>query len=655
MSAALPRPGPLRRRRRFAVALAAFVASAATAATTAPALAAQRYAAPGATGTVCSADQPCDIDTAINSAHSGDEIIVASGSYSVSAPLSDGGGNQLNVHGAAGQPRPTITSGAATTLKLTDANSQVSGLEVDNSASQGVALLFGGTLAERLVLGASGAGGAAAELQASTPQLTTLRDALAVASGNGGQAVDSTATGTTTASAVRNVTAIATGSASAAVEAAAMASAACSSPPCPGSDTLTVVNTIARSTQGPDLLAQGDPASTAAISVDHSNFANMVTVGGGGHGGQITQGAGNQTTAPAFAGPGDYHEASASSSTIAKGITDAANGLADFEGSPRTLNATTDIGADEFRPPVVSTFVPDAVGESGAVLRGTVNPNGKATSYVFEYGPTTTYGSVLGRGTAGSGTDPVDVTATLTGLPSGTTYHYRLTATNASGTTTGNDQTFTTLTPTPAGGGGGGGSGGGSGGGPAPSGPIVAMHLASGMAEVIAGVADVEVTCTGPAGAFCRGSLTLQAAPPVPAPSGGRHATTPKKHKSKKPRHKSKRRRGKKAVHAGAAKAKRHTAAKKKKKHHKAKNHKKTTGGSNGTHPASSGPPVVVGSAAFDIDTGRTTTIAVPINAAGQHLLLGGALTGTAVFTFTSGGRLVTTRQTVSLAPVSIS
>ena len=48
---------------------------------------------------------------------------------------------------------------------------------------------------------------------------------------------------------------------------------------------------------------------------------------------------------------------------------------------------------------------------------------------------------------AGSGTKSVAVTAALTGLAAGTTYHFRLVATNASGTTTGADRTFATTRP----------------------------------------------------------------------------------------------------------------------------------------------------------------------------------------------------------------
>ena len=46
-----------------------------------------------------------------------------------------------------------------------------------------------------------------------------------------------------------------------------------------------------------------------------------------------------------------------------------------------------------------------------------------------------------------TGTSDTDVSKGLSGLTPGTTYHYRVAGTNASGTTNGADMTFTTLNP----------------------------------------------------------------------------------------------------------------------------------------------------------------------------------------------------------------
>jgi hypothetical protein len=90
----------------------------------------------------------------------------------------------------------------------------------------------------------------------------------------------------------------------------------------------------------------------------------------------------------------------------------------------------------------------EKVGQTNATLRAQIIPEGRETTYHFEYGETTSYGtSVPGpAGTVGSGYAPVQVPAAeLTGLKIGTTYHYRVVAVNEFGTTDGPDQEFTTL------------------------------------------------------------------------------------------------------------------------------------------------------------------------------------------------------------------
>ena len=70
---------------------------------------------------------------------------------------------------------------------------------------------------------------------------------------------------------------------------------------------------------------------------------------------------------------------------------------------------------------------------TGAKLNGTLNPNSSATSYHFEYGTDTTYGSSTASTDAGAGAGDQPVTADLTGLTAGTTYHFRLVADNGTG------------------------------------------------------------------------------------------------------------------------------------------------------------------------------------------------------------------------------
>jgi hypothetical protein len=97
-------------------------------------------------------------------------------------------------------------------------------------------------------------------------------------------------------------------------------------------------------------------------------------------------------------------------------------------------------------PPAVSTGGAQAVGETAVTLTGSVDPEGLPTTYHFEYGPSTGYGSswpgvVVYAGSASAGS-PVAVS--VPNLQPGATYHYRLVASNEDGTTYGADQVFST-------------------------------------------------------------------------------------------------------------------------------------------------------------------------------------------------------------------
>src|ERR1044071_9210636 len=71
--------------------------------------AAQRYAAPGgSTTSQCPAADPCTIERAVNGAAAGDEVLVASGEYTLTAPLNPRGA--LDLHGDRDHTWPRITA-----------------------------------------------------------------------------------------------------------------------------------------------------------------------------------------------------------------------------------------------------------------------------------------------------------------------------------------------------------------------------------------------------------------------------------------------------------------------------------------------------------------------------------------------------------------
>jgi subtilase family serine protease len=97
--------------------------------------------------------------------------------------------------------------------------------------------------------------------------------------------------------------------------------------------------------------------------------------------------------------------------------------------------------------PSVETKAASAVEETSATLNASVNPRGEALSAcTFEYGTSTSYGSsVPCSALPGSGSSPVAVSTSIaSGLTANTAYHFRISATNAAGTSKGADVTFTT-------------------------------------------------------------------------------------------------------------------------------------------------------------------------------------------------------------------
>ncbi len=95
--------------------------------------------------------------------------------------------------------------------------------------------------------------------------------------------------------------------------------------------------------------------------------------------------------------------------------------------------------------PTVVTGDATLVTWKDATLNGTVNPKGTATSYQFEYGTTTAYGTTTTAIAAGAGSADVAAITAIAGLAADTTYHVRIVALRgASVVATGADKTFKT-------------------------------------------------------------------------------------------------------------------------------------------------------------------------------------------------------------------
>ena len=94
-------------------------------------------------------------------------------------------------------------------------------------------------------------------------------------------------------------------------------------------------------------------------------------------------------------------------------------------------------------PPIVATNPATNVAGFSATLNGTVNPNGLSTAVHFDYGITTNYGFSTATQTY-QGSTTQNVSANVSGLTAGATYHFRIVASNSAGTTYGADRSFTT-------------------------------------------------------------------------------------------------------------------------------------------------------------------------------------------------------------------
>ncbi len=110
--------------------------------------------------------------------------------------------------------------------------------------------------------------------------------------------------------------------------------------------------------------------------------------------------------------------------------------------SPRPAFSVIFPGA--LNPPSVQTTSPSGVTPTQATLNGVVDPRGFHTTYRFDYGLTASYGSVTPNGPDAFNSGGVTRSATISGLLPGTTYHYRVVASNPGGNTYGADQTFKT-------------------------------------------------------------------------------------------------------------------------------------------------------------------------------------------------------------------
>ena len=134
--------------------------------------------------------------------------------------------------------------------------------------------------------------------------------------------------------------------------------------------------------------------------------------------------------------------------------------LVAIQGGTETAGVVQSFKPAQKTPPTVTIAPALDVTTTGAVLSGAVNPNGKATDVLLEWGTASgVYPSQTETLALGDGTQTIELSVELSELRPGTKYFYRLRAFSADGEAASPEQSFTTagvapggtLTPAPPG------------------------------------------------------------------------------------------------------------------------------------------------------------------------------------------------------------
>jgi hypothetical protein len=308
-----------------------------------------RHASPmgDASSSGCTAaEPPCSLKRAVETvANPGDEVILAAGTYTVTSPVAVN--KAIDVHGAAGVPRPRVTNASAGVFSLSVAGARLAHvqLEAPGSAVTTTALPSGTSLLEGLTVLAGPAGsGSAVRLAYGW----LLRDSVVHTSATNGVAVHGVFSGEDgVRSRVVNVTAVASAASGVGILADSTVGGIC----VPDfSVEVYVTNTVARGGLY-DLSVPGLCSGTQILVIGHSNY-RQTKVNQNLPQGRVESQGGNQELEPIFAAPASlaFHQL-ASSATIDAGVGISLLGTSDIDREPRIAGTAPDIGADEYIPP----------------------------------------------------------------------------------------------------------------------------------------------------------------------------------------------------------------------------------------------------------------------------------------------------------------
>jgi hypothetical protein len=168
--------------RRVSLPIAIAAAGAALAAAAPAASADTRFASPnGSAGATCSSGDPCRLDTAVNGAAGGDEVVLKPGDYNVTYTVEATAA--IDIHGQAGESVPRLLGGAgqsSPTLQMS-AGGSISRVYASSSANSVAAFSLEDVIADGIESRATN-GAYGTEIYASLTG-TVLRNSIARADG----------------------------------------------------------------------------------------------------------------------------------------------------------------------------------------------------------------------------------------------------------------------------------------------------------------------------------------------------------------------------------------------------------------------------------------------------------------------------------------
>lgn len=383
--------------------------------------------------TTCDQANPCTLAAAVGMASDGDTVQLAPGDYHRAGgsglPLLIGFG--VTIEGQPGAARPRIVqedpyTGCDCAILHSSGHVTFRHLFLDESvdgAGDGGFTLSQNDLVDDVLSVGGNLGGF-------SPSTATIRNSLLVG-GVGGLDVE----GSTH---LEHVTTVGTGAAGVGLIVTRNTN---------GTAAATLDNSIAQGgSSGHDVTAMTYDPGAAAIVIGHYSALARSAGDSGGSGTEQFDLTDHVLAADPIFNSGGYGVTGASP-TVDAGSAALTTGVVDFSGLPRILGAAPDMGAFEYAPAPEVQASAGEVTQTTAALTGSVKTALAADAH-FEYGLDASYGSTAGAASVPGAAAPASLGAALQDLAPGTTYHYRLVATNDHGTTATPDATFTTAAAT---------------------------------------------------------------------------------------------------------------------------------------------------------------------------------------------------------------